>query len=181
MDIRKWIEENIYYRFCGCFYTRFYGALFDFIKSKIPKDFFEKEISDLGCGDGTDTLRIKRTFKAKSIRGYDYTDSLLRRTVKKGIKAQKLDLAKEIPRGEMATSIMFLHHIQNKEEVLQKITQNYHYLFLVEPVLGLFHKLFHEPGILKKEEWIKLFDKTLKKYILYQFNNKLIVFWQRVR
>lgn len=179
MDIRKLIEEKIYYRFFGCFYTRFYGPLFDFIESKIPQEFLGREISDLGCGDGTDTLRLKRIFKATNIMGYDYTDSLLERANKKGIRVQKFNLSQEIPRGEMATSIMFLHHIQDKEKVLRNIIQNFDYLFLVEPILSLFHKIFHEPGILTRNEWIDLFDKILKRYTLYQFSNKLIVFWKR--
>lgn len=179
MDIRKWLEENIYYRFFGCFYTRFYDTLFDYIEIKIPNEFLGKEISDLGCGDGSDTIRIQRIFKAKSIKGFDYTDSLLVRAASKGISVQKLDLAKEIPKGEMATSTMFLHHIQDKEKILKDITQNFNYLFLMEPILGLFHQVFHEPGILKRDEWIKLFNKVLKKYIQYQYGNKLIIFWQR--
>jgi len=181
MDIRKWVEENIYYRLFGCWYTRFYHyqSLFNFIESKIPEEFLGKEISDLGCGDGTDTLRLEKIFRAKGITGYDYTDSLLKRASKKGIRVQKLNLSKEMPRGEMATSILFLHHIQNKEETLRKISQNFNYLFLVEPILGLFNKIFHEPGILTKNGWVVLFDEILKKYTLYQFSNKLIVFWKK--
>lgn len=179
MDIRKWVEENIYYRFCGCFYTRFYGPLFDFIESKIPQEFLGKQVTDLGCGDGSDTLKVKEVFKAKDIIGYDYTDSLLKRARARGIKVQKLDLSQEMPRGEMATSIMFLHHIQDKEKVLKNIIQNFDYLFLVEPILGLFRRIFHEPGILTKKEWIALFDELLQAHTLYQYGNKLIVFWRR--
>ena len=62
MKIRKWIEENIMFRRFGCWNTIFHKSLFDFIESKIPKAFLEKEISDLGCGDGTNTVRIKKLF-----------------------------------------------------------------------------------------------------------------------
>ncbi len=180
MDTRKWFEENIQYRFLGCsYYTIFNKPLFDFIASKIPPDFLGREISDLGCGDGTDTLRLKEIFKAKNIKGFDYNENLLRRATEKGIKVQRLNLTKDMPRGEMATFSYCLHHLPNKEEVLGKAVKNFDYLFLAEPTLTFFRRIFHEPGILKRKEWLILFDKILKRYVLYEQGNRLIVFWKR--
>ncbi len=181
MDFRKWFEQNIQYRFLGCgYYTPFNKSMFDFMAAKVTKEFLGREISDLGCGDGIDTLRLKQIFQAKSIQGFDANEDLLKRARGKGIEVQKLDLTKDMPKGEMATFSYCLHHLPNKEEVLVKAVKNFNYLVLAEPTLTLYRRIFHEPGILKREEWLKLFDKVLKSYLLYERGNRLIVFWKRV-
>lgn len=177
MRIKEWIGENISYRFFGCCYNIFQEPLFDFVESKIPKSFLDKNISDLGCGDGGNTLKIKRMFKAKKIVGYDHNDFLLKRAKKKGLKVKKLDLNKKVPKGEMATFTFALHHLKDKEKALKKVIKNFDYLFLCEPIQDLYHLLFDAGEPLKKREWTDLFDKILKKYTLYRFKNNLIVFY----
>ena len=181
MDIRRWFGENIGYRFFGCFYNLFHEPLFNFIESKITKNFLGKNISDLGCGDGTNTLRIKRIFKAKSILGFDHNDFLLKRARKKGLEVEKFDLNKKIPKGEMATFTFSLHHLKDKEKALRLAKENFDFLFLCEPVKDLYHAVFDAGEPLRRQEWVNLFDKVFKKYVLYQFKNSLIVFWQRRR
>lgn len=177
MNIRQWIAENIGYRFLGCFYAKVHDHIFEFIETKIPEEFLNKEMSDLGCGDGSNTLRLKRIFKPKSIVGYDNSDYLLERARNKGLQVKKLDFNEKVPRGEMATFTFSLHHAKNKEETLKKVVKNFDYVFLCEPVLDLYHRLLDAGKPLEKEDWIRLFDKVLKKYTLYQYKSSLIVFY----
>lgn len=179
MRIKEWVAENIGYRFFGCFYNIFNKPLFNFIELKIPKDFLDKNISDLGCGDGINTLRIRRMFKAKEVIGYDNNDYLLKRAQKKGFKIEKIDLNKEIPRGEMAVFTFSLHHLKDKEKALRKVITSFDYLFLCEPIKDFYHAFLDAGEPLKKQEWIRLFDNVLKRYLLYQYRNNLIVFYKR--
>lgn len=117
MRIKEWIAENIGYRFFGCFYNRSHDPIFAFIQSKIPKKFLHRNITDLGCGDGANTV------------------------------------------GEAV--------------------KNFRYIFLCEPILDLYHRLFDGGTPLLKQEWIDLFDRVLKTYNLYQHKNNLIVFYKK--
>lgn len=179
MNIKEWIAENIGYRFFGCCYNYLNPnkLLFSLIKSKIPDDFIGKEISDLGCGDGTNTLKIRRVFKPKDMVGYDHNDYLLERAIKKKLKVKKLDLNKKIPKGEMATFMFTLHHLKDKEGALRKVVKNFKYIFLCEPIKDLYHALLDGGKALPKQEWVDLFDGALKKYELYQYKSSLIVFY----
>lgn len=110
MHLQQWLAEHIGYRFFGCEYNSRTGPIFDFIKSKVPRSFLEKRIADLGCGDGTNTLRIKRIFRPKEIVGYEQNDYLIERAKKLGVKVHKRDLNKGFPHGDMAT-FMFYENI----------------------------------------------------------------------
>ena len=69
MNIREWIADNVGYRFTGCAYAKYHDRIFNPIERLVPNEFKNKEISDLGCGDGQNTLRIKHIFSAKNIIG----------------------------------------------------------------------------------------------------------------
>lgn len=179
MRIKEWVAENIGYRFFGCFYNIFNKPLFNFIESKIPKDFLNKKISDLGCGDGSNTLRIRRIFRAKEVIGYDHNDYLLKKAQKKGLKVEKINLNIKIPKGEMAVFTFSLHHLRDKEKALRDVIVNFDYLFLCEPIKDLYHAFLDAGEPFRKEEWIEVFDKVLKRYLLYQYRNNLIVLYRR--
>ena len=181
MDLREWFADNIGYRFLGCCYNNKFNrgqiALFDFIESKVPSNFLGKEICDLGCGDGSNTTRLRKIFKPKSITGYERNEYLIKRAMEKGIVIRKIDLNQEMPRGEMATFTFSLHHLKDKEKALKLATENFKYLFLCEPVKDLYHALFDGGRTLSKNEWLSLFSKILKRYKLYQHKSSLIVFY----
>ena len=180
MRLRELIIEKIGYKLGPCLYNRFHDPLFDFIKSKTPKDFLHKKIYDLGCGDGENTQRIKRVFNPKEITACDRSEPMLERAKKKGFKTQYLDFNKEFPKGEVATFTYSLHHAYNKEEVLQKTINNFEYLFICEPYLKLSH-FFDWGHVPSKKYWVELFDKVLIKYDIFEFGNNLIIFFKKKR
>ena len=180
MRIREWVAENIGYRFFGCLYNRSHDHIFRFIKSKVPEDFLYRSISDLGCGDGGNTIRIQRVFSPKEIIGYDHNDFLLERAKKRGVRAEKIDFKFGLPKGEMGVFTFSLHHAPDKEKTLREAVNNFQFIFLCEPSLDLYHWLLDGGTPLPKRKWIELFDKVLGQYLLYEYKNNLIVFYRRV-
>jgi len=181
MNIREWIADNIGYRFSGCSYAKYHDRIFDPIKELIPDKFKNRAVSDLGCGDGQNTLRIKRIFDAKTIIGYERNPHLVERARERGVEVEQLDLNKSIPRGEMATFSLALHHIDNKNKVkvLKEVAENFKYVFLIEPMNDLYHRLFDAGHVLSKEKWLKVFDEALGSYSLHEQGNHLIVFYKK--
>lgn len=181
MNIRRWIADNIGYRFSGCFYAKAHNHIFNFIATKIPKEFLGKSISDLGCGDGSNTLRIKKIFKAKNIIGYERNSYLIERAKKKGLRVKEFDLNNQFPKGVLASFTFSLHHLEDKETSLRQAKNNFNYIFLCEPCNDLYHRLLDAGEPLNKEDWIKLFDNVLGTYEVHQYKNNLIVFYQKSR
>lgn len=177
MNIREWIANNVGYRFGGCAYAKTHDRIFKAIKSLIPREFFGRRISDLGCGDGSNTLRIKKVFKPRNIVGCERNLYLIKRAREKGLKVEKLDLNESIPKGEMATFSFSLHHIRDKVSLLKKIKQTFQYIFLIEPMKDLYHTLLDAGYPLSEKDWIKVFDEALGEYKLHKQGNNLIVFY----
>jgi len=151
---------------------------FDFIADKIPPEFLNREISDLGCGDGFATRKIKSLFKAKSIKGYEVSKYLANKAKKRGLEIELLDLGKEIPKGEMAVVWGVIHHLNNQEEALSKIRSNFNYAVFNEPIKSFWAFLDGgEP--LTEPEWKNLFNKTLGDCMFLKFKDNLFVFWKK--
>ena len=181
MNVREWFADNIGYRFFGCEYNTRTGPIFDFLQSKLPRSFVGKRISDLGCGDGTNTLRIQYIFKPKEITGYEQNDYLIDRARKKGLSVRKWDLNKELPHGEMAMFTLSLHHLYDKQRILLQAKKNFRYIVVCEPIRDFYHALFDAGSPLTARRWKALFDKTLKHYEFYQYKNTVISFYDSTK
>lgn len=179
MEIKEWIANNIGYRFGGCFYAKTHDHIFNFISSLIPEEFKGRVVSDLGCGDGTNTFRIKKVFNAKDVVGYEKNDYLIKRARKNGLRIVKMDLDKKIPKGELAVFTFSLHHIKDKERCLANVKKNFKQIFLIEPCNDLYHRLLDAGDPISREDWIQLFDKVLGKYKKFDYKNNIIVFYSR--
>jgi SAM-dependent methyltransferase len=181
VNLREWIADNIGYRFGGCGYAKYHDKIFNPIEKLIPNKFKNRAISDIGCGDGQNTLRIKRIFRAKKIIGYERNPHLIKKAKKRGLKVKLLDLNKSVPRGEMAVFSFAFHHIDNKNKVrvLKKVAKNFKYIFLIEPMDDIYHRLLDAGHVLSKERWLEVFDEALGKYKYYQRGNSLIVFYSK--
>lgn len=179
MNVREWIADNLIYRFGGCFYSRTHDHVFDQIASVVPEKFMRRHVSDLGCGDGTNTQRIKEVFKAKSITGYELNEHLVKRAREKSLKIKKSDLDKKVPKGELATFVFALHHIKDKEKCLRKVKKNFDLVFLIEPTNDLYHRLFDAGDPLSENEWKELFDKVFGKYSMHRYKSSVVVFYSK--
>lgn len=175
------IFEKLAYRFFGCFYSKHQNALFNFVAKEVSKEFLHRELSDLGCGDGFNTLRLKGIFRPKKIIGYEYNNNLIEKARGRKLEVNKIDLNKEIPKGEMAVFNLSLHHIDDKRRALESAVGNFDFIVLLEPIQDWYHLLFDAGKPLKKQEWIDLFDSVLREYSIYRFKNFFLVFWKNQR
>jgi SAM-dependent methyltransferase len=177
MRIREFIIETIGYKLFPCFYNRFHDPLFEFIKTKTPREFLYKEIWDIGCGDGKNTIRIKKVFQPKNIYACDRSEPMLKRAKDEGLKVQLFDFNKGFPKGEMATFTYSLHHAYDKEKTLNEVVNNFDYIFICEPYLNLFH-IVNWGHVPSKKRWVELFDKVFGNYTMYDYDGNLIVFYK---
>lgn len=179
MSWQKEIRMKIEYWLLGNSVANFLNRpYFDFLKDKIPEEFLNHEISDLGCGDGFATMKLRGLFKTKTIKGLEVNDHLIKRAKRRGLTVEKTDLEKNVPPGEMAIVWGVLHHLKNKESLLSKIRVNFKYAVFREPIKAFWAFLDGgEP--LAEEEWKNLFSKTLGECKFLRFRDELFVFWKK--
>ncbi len=152
----------------------------NFLKDILPEEFKGKELYDLGCGDGKITLKFKEIFYPTKVYGCDDDPELVWRAKRRGIKAVVMDLNKEVPKGELAVFWGVLHHLKNQKAILEKIKENFKYLFLREPLLVKGKKSFMEIGkpFLKKEIY-SLIDNIFEDFKKYEYENSIFIFWEK--
>ena len=179
MSWQKEIRMRFGYRLVGNFVANLHSRpYFDFLKGRVPPEFLGREVSDLGCGDGFATRKIVELFKAKSIKGYELNDDLIKRARKRGLVVEKIDLEKEIPAGELAVVWGVLHHLKDKENFLKRIRSNFNYAVFNEPIKAVW--AFLDGGQpLAEEEWRKLFSEILGNCDILRFKDQLFVFWKK--
>jgi hypothetical protein len=104
------------------------------LETRIPPAFLHRRMDDLGCGDGKITLRLKAIFQPEQLRGFDVNLALVKRARNRGIEANVKDLNEEIPSGELAVMWGVLHHLNDSEKCLKRISDNYPMAFIREPI-----------------------------------------------
>ncbi len=104
------------------------------LKNRIPSAFLNREMDDLGCGDGRVTHYLKEVFQPCRLRGFDVYPALVKRAQKRGLQAEILDLEAGLPRGELAVMWGVLHHLKDAETCLRRISENYAMTFIREPI-----------------------------------------------
>jgi hypothetical protein len=100
----------------------------------VPPEFKNRQMDDLGCGDGKITLRLKEVFQPRRLRGFDVNASLVRRACKIGVDARLQDFSTGLPSGELAVMWGVLHHLKDRESCIKRIKENYAMAFLREPL-----------------------------------------------
>jgi len=106
----------------------------NFLRENVPPGFKYRDMDDLGCGDGKVTLLLKEIFLPRKLRGFDVNPGLVKRTRDRGIEAEVRNLEEDVPRGDLAVLWGVLHHLKDMESCLKKIKENYHLIFIREPV-----------------------------------------------
>ena len=130
------------------------------LKNRVPADFYNREMDDLGCGDGKITRRLEELFHSRKVRGFDVYPALVKRAQERGIETSLLDLESELPKGELAVMWGVLHHLKNPEACLKRISENYRMTFIREPIKNKPVKGFEmgEPLLKKQiEGWIQTY------------------------
>ena len=104
------------------------------LDTRLPPEFRQREIDDLGCGDGKTTLLLKQVFQPRKLRGFDVNPFLVARAVTKGIEAEVKNLDAGLPSGELAVMWGVLHHLKDRETCIKRIRDNYQMAFIREPL-----------------------------------------------
>lgn len=148
----------------------------EFLRQNTPANFKYRAMDDLGCGDGKVTLLLKGVFLPTELKGFDIHPLLVKRARSKGIKAEVKDLDKEVPQGELAVVWGVLHHLRDKENFLERLNQNYQFIFIREPVRTDFLNFLELGRPLIREEIECLLRGCLPSSKLIYFENNALIF-----
>jgi SAM-dependent methyltransferase len=104
------------------------------LKQSVPPEFLQRDLDDLGCGDGKITVLLKEAFLPRRLRGFDINSSLVNQARRRGVDAEVKNLDTSLPNGDLAVMWGVLHHLKDKETCLKRISSNYSMVFIREPV-----------------------------------------------
>jgi hypothetical protein len=147
------------------------------VKDRIPPEFRQRAMDDLGCGDGKITVLLREVFNPRSLRGFDVNSSLVRRARGKGISAEIMDLDKTAPTGEMAVMWGVLHHLKDRESCIRRIRDNYSMAFIREPMKNNSIKGLEMGQPLEKEEIENLVIKYLPQARTFYYGHCIFIFY----
>ncbi|MBA7660955.1 hypothetical protein ES703_68961 [subsurface metagenome] len=148
-----------------------------FLKEIVPSDFQQREMDDLGCGDGKVTLLLKDIFQPRRLRGFDINPGLVRRARNRGIEAEVKNLNDNLPTGELAVMWGVLHHLKDRERCLKRVKANYPLIFIREPVksgVTNWLELGHPP---KKKEIERLVKEHLANSQVFYCGDNIFIFY----
>ena len=148
-----------------------------FLKEIAPPAFQQRQMDDLGCGDGKVTLLLKDIFFPAKVRGFDVDPGLVRRARNKGIEADVQNLNEDMPAGELAVMWGVLHHLKDREGCLNKIKDNYSLIFIREPVRNSIIKWLELGHPLTKSEIESLVEKHLPGAQVFNYGNSIFIFY----
>jgi trans-aconitate methyltransferase len=138
------------------------------LETKVPPAFRERELDDLGCGDGKTTVLLKKVFQPRKLRGFDVNPFLVKRAVSKGIQAEVKNLDEALPSGDLAVMWGVLHHLKDRETCIRRIR---------EPVKDKDLKGFEMGKPLQKEEIENLVKQYLPTAQTFYYGYCIFIFY----
>jgi hypothetical protein len=151
----------------------------NWIADRIPPNFLNRELDDLGCGDGRITKVMGEIFKARKLRGYDIHSSLVKRACRNGVDACVMDLEANMPRGELAVMWGVLHHLNDRENCIKRISENYSMVFIREPIKTISLKVFEMGDPIAREEIEALVNRYLPGAQVIYYSFCVYIFYHR--
>jgi hypothetical protein len=147
------------------------------LEDNLPQVFRRRDLDDLGCGDGKITLRLKKIFQPRSLRGFDVNPNLVKRARKFGIEAEVTDLDSDMPTGELAVMWGVLHHLKDREACIKRIKENYRMAFIREPVKSDLRVDWEMGQPLVREEIENLVNQYLPDARVFYYVNSIFIFY----
>ncbi len=147
------------------------------LETRLPQAFRQRELDDLGCGDGKITLLLKDVFQPRKLRGFDVNPLLVKRAINKGIEAEIRNLDAGLPTGELAIMWGVLHHLKDRETCLKRIRNNYSMAFIREPIKNKVIKGLEMGQPLVKEEIEELLQKYLPNAKTFYYGHCIFIFY----
>ncbi|MFC2062610.1 class I SAM-dependent methyltransferase [Chloroflexota bacterium] len=149
----------------------------DFLREIISPVFQQRQMDDLGCGDGKVTLLLQEIFSPRSLRGFDVNPGLVRRARSRGINAEVRNLSEDIPNGELAVMWGVLHHLGDSTRCLNRMKENYPLVFIREPVRSASIKGLELGHPLRKDEVEQLVAGCLVGAQVHYCGNSIFIFY----
>lgn len=147
------------------------------LETRVPPAFRERELDDLGCGDGKTTVLLKKVFRPRKLRGFDVNPFLVKRAVLNGIEAEVKNLDAGLPTGELAVMWGVLHHLKDRETCIRRIKENYRMAFIREPIKNKELKGFEMGKPLVKEEIENLVHQYLSSAQTFYYGHCIFIFY----
>ncbi len=130
---QKFIEKLVYsFGFNGSFYN--IAKELEVLKQNLPANYLHREIVDIGCGDGSISLKLIPILQPKSFVGIDLYDSLVKRASAKGLTALVKDAENDPLAGDLGILWGVLHHFLDPVATLQKLTREFRSLLIRESI-----------------------------------------------
>jgi SAM-dependent methyltransferase len=148
-----------------------------FLESVLPKAMLNREVDDLGCGDGKVTVLLQKILKPAKLRGFDVNKGLVKLAKERGIDAQIWDFDKDMPKGDMAVVWGVLHHLQDPAQCLRRLRENYPLIFIREPVRTGFFKGMELGNPMRINELTALFNNSLPGHQIHICGKSVLVFY----
>jgi ubiquinone/menaquinone biosynthesis C-methylase UbiE len=148
------------------------------LRNQIPAEFLQRQMDDLGCGDGKITVLLRDVFHPGNLRGFDVNPSLVKRSRSKGIKAEVMNLDENLPSGELAVMWGVLHHMKDRETCLRRIGKNYAMAFIREPIKNKAIKGLEMGQPLEKKEIESLVKKHLPQARTFYYGHCIFIFYK---
>ena len=146
------------------------------LEENLPPAFLNRDLDDLGCGDGRITLILRDIFQPTRLRGFDVNPILVKRARRKGIEAEVRDLSAQMPAGELAVMWGVLHHLRDREACLKHISENYAMAFIREPVKNNIRVDLEMGKPLDKQEIEILVQKYFPHARFFYYGNSIFIF-----
>ncbi len=147
------------------------------LKDRMPPEFRQRALDDLGCGDGKVTVLLKDVFLPQKLRGFDVNPALVRRARGRGFEAEVMDLNQSLPRGELAVIWGVLHHLKDRETCLKRITENYSMAFIREPIKNKAIKGLEMGQPLIRKEIENLVQKYMPGAQTFYYGHCIFIFY----
>jgi len=148
-----------------------------FLKEIVPAAFQQRQMDDLGCGDGKVTVLLKEIFLPEKVRGFDVDPGLVRRARKREIEAEVRNLDEDMPSGDLAVMWGVLHHLKNRADCLSKIKEKYPLIFIREPLRNNIIKGLELGHPLMKGEIEHLIETHLPESRIFYHGNSIFIFY----
>jgi 2-polyprenyl-3-methyl-5-hydroxy-6-metoxy-1,4-benzoquinol methylase len=149
----------------------------EYLKNNLPQGFKNRSVTDLGCGDGRVSLKLKQILAPKKFTGIDLYPSLVKSAKNKGLKAKVGDLTKDEIKGDLGILWGVVHHLQDPTPVLKKLNNNFNNLIIRESIDQ--SRVIEVGDKFNKESLMNIFNQAgveIKKIVEIPQNKTIIVF-----
>lgn len=149
----------------------------DFLQDILPSELRNRQMDDLGCGDGKVTVLLKEILQPSKLRGFDVSQNLVHRAIRRGIDAGNIDLNSYVPHGELAVVWGVLHHLKNPRHCVAQLKNNYPLIFIREPIKTKAFNGMELGHPMRMRELSDMINEILPESTIHYCGNNMLAFY----